>query len=161
VVAAWGARCASAGLRLGPDDDLTPSVHLPPGAVVQVRLSEVKGPRDSLSEKQMAWLRILGGAGVHASVCKISEPRKEKKKQARKASSGTTQRKARSGSGADSKKGKKGGGGGGGGSTRGGGGNGGESDGGAEGGGGGGAGGGGGRGAELPAAGMKRGRAAR
>jgi hypothetical protein len=49
---------------------------LPPGCIVQVRLVEVKGPRDTLSEKQHYWLRILLAAGIPTAVCKISEPRK-------------------------------------------------------------------------------------
>ena len=52
-----------------------PDLCLPAGAVVQVRLVEVKGPRDKLSEKQHHWLRILLAAGIAASVVKISEPK--------------------------------------------------------------------------------------
>jgi hypothetical protein len=51
-----------------------PDLVLPPGAVVHVRLVEVKGPRDTLSEKQHLWLRVLLAARVHAGVCKVTEP---------------------------------------------------------------------------------------
>lgn len=51
-----------------------PDLALPPGAAVAVRLVEVKGPRDRLSEKQHVWLRILLEAGVGAGVCKVTEP---------------------------------------------------------------------------------------
>lgn len=52
-----------------------PDLQLPIGASVEVRLIEVKGPRDRLSEKQHVWLRILLESGVGAAVCKITEPR--------------------------------------------------------------------------------------
>lgn len=52
---------------------------------VRVRLVEVKGPRDTLSEKQHVWLRILGEAGVNAGLCKISEPVSAKASAAAKA----------------------------------------------------------------------------
>ncbi|CAM9805094.1 unnamed protein product, partial [Choristocarpus tenellus] len=40
------------------------------GWAVETRLVEVKGPSDRLSERQVAWLRILGEAG---SVCHVVE----------------------------------------------------------------------------------------
>jgi hypothetical protein len=51
-----------------------PDLVLPPRAVVEVRLVEVKGPRDVLSEKQHLWLRVLLAARIHAGVCKVTEP---------------------------------------------------------------------------------------
>jgi Fanconi-associated nuclease 1 len=58
----------------GPD-----VVHLlPPQAVVQVAFVEVKGPRDTLSEKQHLWLSILSAAGARSGLCKITEPKKGK-----------------------------------------------------------------------------------
>ena len=51
-----------------------PDLRLPPGSSVEVRLVEVKGPRDRLSEKQHVWLRILLAAGAEAAVCKVTEP---------------------------------------------------------------------------------------
>ena len=40
---------------------------------IQVRLVEVKGPRDVLSEKQEVWLQILSASGVDSALCKIVE----------------------------------------------------------------------------------------
>ncbi|CAN1837766.1 Fanconi-associated nuclease 1 homolog [Linum perenne] len=38
----------------------------------EVKLVEVKGPRDSLSEQQRAWLLLLMDWGFNAEVCKVS-----------------------------------------------------------------------------------------
>ena len=37
-------------------------------------LVEVKGPRDSLMEKQRAWLMEFEACGVRCEVCRIREP---------------------------------------------------------------------------------------
>jgi hypothetical protein len=62
----------------GPDLDVEQLAAV--NALVQVRLVEVKGPRDKLSEKQHHWLRLLLRAGVNAGVCKIIEKKSSKKK---------------------------------------------------------------------------------
>lgn len=38
------------------------------------KLSEVKGPRDTLSMQQRAWLNALTAAGIQAEVLKVVEP---------------------------------------------------------------------------------------
>ena len=66
----------------GPDVDLImPNVL---ECSIEVRLVEVKGPRDHLSEKQIVWLRIFELAGINHGVVKILESRKEKGKQGKK-----------------------------------------------------------------------------
>ena len=65
-----------------------PDLRLPPRASVSVRLVEVKGPRDRLSEKQHVWLRILLAAGAGAAVCKVSEPQDAVKATAKGAAGG-------------------------------------------------------------------------
>jgi hypothetical protein len=62
----------------GPDVTLL----LPPTARVEAAFVEVKGPRDTLSEKQHVWLRILSTAGVRAGLCKVVEPPAAGKKKA-------------------------------------------------------------------------------
>ena len=42
------------------------------GGGARVRLVEVKGPSDSLRDGQLAWLHILGEAGVDVAVCKVT-----------------------------------------------------------------------------------------
>ena len=39
-------------------------------------LSEVKGPRDTLSMQQLAWLAALSDAGIRVEVLKVKEPAK-------------------------------------------------------------------------------------
>ena len=39
------------------------------------KLSEVKGPRDRLSEQQRAWIAALTSAGLHVEVLKVVEPK--------------------------------------------------------------------------------------
>eukprot|EP01138_Halocafeteria_seosinensis_P006560 gb/GECG01006706.1/.p1 GENE.gb/GECG01006706.1/~~gb/GECG01006706.1/.p1 ORF type:complete len:1399 (+),score=160.66 gb/GECG01006706.1/:1-4197(+) len=46
---------------------------IPAGCGVQVKLVEVKGPRDRLSDKQNAWLQVLSSAGADVEVCYIRE----------------------------------------------------------------------------------------
>ena len=48
--------------------------------LVEVRLSEVKGPRDVLSDTQRAWLSILAEAGVQVEVCRVKEPKPTKRR---------------------------------------------------------------------------------
>lgn len=43
------------------------------------KLSEVKGPRDSLSMQQRAWLNVLCEAGLDVEVLKVVEPEVAKK----------------------------------------------------------------------------------
>lgn len=38
------------------------------------KLSEVKGPRDTLSMQQRAWLNALTAAGIQTEVLKVVEP---------------------------------------------------------------------------------------
>ena len=38
----------------------------------EVKLVEVKGPRDRLSEQQHAWLLVLMECGYNAEVCKVT-----------------------------------------------------------------------------------------
>jgi hypothetical protein len=60
----------------GPDVDfLLPNIL---ECSIEVRLVEVKGPRDHLSEKQIVWLRILDASGIDHGVVKILESRKSK-----------------------------------------------------------------------------------
>lgn len=40
----------------------------------EAKLSEVKGPRDRLSDQQRAWMAALAGAGLRAEVLKVVEP---------------------------------------------------------------------------------------
>ena len=79
-----------------------PDLRLPAGAVVQVRLVEVKGPRDKLSEKQHHWLRILLAAGVAAAVVKVSEPKKPAARAVRAARTSAPRKRRRRGSSSDS-----------------------------------------------------------
>jgi len=44
------------------------------------KLSEVKGPRDTLSDKQRAWISFIQDAGVKVEVLKVKEPRSSKRK---------------------------------------------------------------------------------
>lgn len=39
----------------------------------KARLSEVKGPRDRLSEQQRAWLLAMNAAGVDCELCRVLE----------------------------------------------------------------------------------------
>lgn len=50
----------------------------------QAKLSEVKGPRDTLSMQQRAWLNALGGAGIDCEVFKVAEPGKPKQRRPRR-----------------------------------------------------------------------------
>ena len=46
------------------------------GAVVwsaRAKLVEVKGPRDRLSDRQMAWLHLLAGGGAEVEVCYVKD----------------------------------------------------------------------------------------
>eukprot|EP00850_Spirogloea_muscicola_P019085 SM000183S03979 [mRNA] locus=s183:73957:79101:+ [translate_table: standard] len=43
------------------------------GDVGEAKLVEVKGPRDSLSEQQRAWIAALLASGLHVEVCKVVE----------------------------------------------------------------------------------------
>jgi hypothetical protein len=68
---------SSCGMH-GPDVDL-----LMPNVLecsIEIRLVEVKGPRDHLSEKQIVWLKIFQLAGINHGVIKILESRKAKGK---------------------------------------------------------------------------------
>eukprot|EP00884_Botryococcus_braunii_P020868 jgi/Botrbrau1/7465/Bobra.0095s0003.2 len=42
----------------------------------RAKLSEVKGPRDQLSDQQRAWLAALSEAGIEVEVLKVKEPKK-------------------------------------------------------------------------------------
>lgn len=42
----------------------------------KARLVEVKGPTDSLSQQQRAWLRIMCNSGLDAYVAKVTPPDK-------------------------------------------------------------------------------------
>jgi len=44
-----------------------------------VKLSEVKGPRDTLSMQQLAWLAALSKAGIEVEVFKVKEPQTKRK----------------------------------------------------------------------------------
>lgn len=44
------------------------------------KLSEVKGPRDTLSDKQRAWISFLETSGIDVEVLKVKEPPKNKRK---------------------------------------------------------------------------------
>jgi Fanconi-associated nuclease 1 len=44
------------------------------------KLSEVKGPRDTLSDKQRAWISFLETSGIDVEVLKVKEPQAPKKK---------------------------------------------------------------------------------
>lgn len=46
---------------------------------IEVCLSEVKGPRDTLSDKQRTWLSALAAAGCAVHLCKVKEPPPEPK----------------------------------------------------------------------------------
>ena len=39
----------------------------------RAKLSEVKGPRDRLSDQQRAWIAALTAAGLHCEVLKVTE----------------------------------------------------------------------------------------
>ena len=41
----------------------------------QAKLSEVKGPRDRLSEQQKAWILAIASAGMKVEVLKVKEPK--------------------------------------------------------------------------------------
>ncbi len=41
----------------------------------QAKLSEVKGPRDRLSEQQRAWILAIAAAGMRVEVLKVKEPK--------------------------------------------------------------------------------------
>ncbi len=41
----------------------------------QAKLSEVKGPRDRLSEQQRAWILAITAAGMRVEVLKVKEPK--------------------------------------------------------------------------------------
>ena len=41
----------------------------------KAKLSEVKGPRDRLSDQQRAWIAAIAAAGMAVEVCKFQEPR--------------------------------------------------------------------------------------
>ena len=72
---------SSSGMH-GPDVDL-----LMPNVLecsIEIRLVEVKGPRDHLSEKQIVWLKIFQVAGINHGVIKILESRKSKGKNSKK-----------------------------------------------------------------------------
>jgi hypothetical protein len=43
---------------------------------IEVCLSEVKGPRDSLSDKQKAWMSALAAGGATVHLCRVKEPTK-------------------------------------------------------------------------------------
>ncbi len=43
--------------------------------LVEVCLSEAKGPRDSLSDKQRTWMSALAAGGVNVHLCKVKEPK--------------------------------------------------------------------------------------
>lgn len=49
-------------------------------AEVRAKLVEVKGPRDTLSEDQRAWLTALDMAGLCVEVCKVHEPARHAKR---------------------------------------------------------------------------------
>ncbi len=44
-------------------------------------LSEVKGPRDRLSDQQRAWMNALAAAGLDCEVLKVVEPRPQQQQQ--------------------------------------------------------------------------------
>ncbi|KAJ8563736.1 hypothetical protein ON010_g7610 [Phytophthora cinnamomi] len=51
------------------------------GYIAQMKLVEVKGPRDRLSDKQLLWLQVLNEeVGVDASVMHVEEPEKHAKR---------------------------------------------------------------------------------
>ena len=109
--------CSTTGSALSDTTSAAPyPLHfLPPRAAVEVALVEVKGPRDTLSEKQHVWLRILLDAGVSARVCKITEAAAVAKKVA---ASAATARKKRTAAAAAAKTAAGGVGGGGGGKKK-------------------------------------------
>ena len=41
----------------------------------RAKLSEVKGPRDRLSDQQRAWITAITAAGMEVEVCKVQEPK--------------------------------------------------------------------------------------
>ena len=45
------------------------------GGAHEGKFVEVKGPRDSLSDQQVAWLRELQGSGAAVEVIKVVEPK--------------------------------------------------------------------------------------
>ena len=45
------------------------------GGSLEGRFVEVKGPRDRLSEQQIAWLRDLEAEGAAVTVLRVQEPR--------------------------------------------------------------------------------------
>lgn len=42
----------------------------------RAKLSEVKGPRDQLSDQQRAWIAALSQSGIKVEVLKVKEPKK-------------------------------------------------------------------------------------
>lgn len=44
----------------------------------KAKLSEVKGPRDRLSDQQRAWIAAIAAAGMEVEVCKVQEPKNAK-----------------------------------------------------------------------------------
>lgn len=42
----------------------------------RAKLSEVKGPRDQLSDQQRAWIAALSQSGIEVEVLKVKEPKK-------------------------------------------------------------------------------------
>ena len=62
----------------------SPDLTLPPGAKVEVKLVEVKGPSDTLRDGQAAWLQVLAESGVDCVMCKVvqqQQQQQQKKKQ--------------------------------------------------------------------------------
>jgi hypothetical protein len=57
------------------EDDEKP-ITLPPGWRFEAQLVEVKGPSDTLSFLQRAWLVIIGAAGGHCRVCRVVDSEK-------------------------------------------------------------------------------------
>ncbi|KAK1942227.1 Fanconi-associated nuclease 1 [Phytophthora citrophthora] len=56
----------------------------------QLKVVEVKGPRDRLSDKQLLWLEVLSGeVGLDASVMHVEEPEKHVKRKKKEAVSAT------------------------------------------------------------------------
>ena len=41
----------------------------------KAKLSEVKGPRDRLSDQQRVWIAAITAAGLEVEVCKVQEPK--------------------------------------------------------------------------------------
>lgn len=57
------------------------------GARYEARFVEVKGPRDHLSDRQRAWLRVLSFGGVPTDLCRVEEPARRGSKRAERQAS--------------------------------------------------------------------------